>query len=90
METDNNQSVMEAVDEEIENIIRHRYMTAYEQRTETLKNEIRAVEDQFRLAGALSSGAFVKKTLELLCKAARDIVFTVFSIPPKKYVLNMG
>lgn len=68
---------MEAAEKELQNILVLRFNTAFERRMETLTHEIQAAEDEFRLAGALHSGAFVKKILELRCKAVRDIVLGV-------------
>jgi hypothetical protein len=76
MEANNLESPMEAAEKEFQNIIKLRFMTAFEKGMESLKREIQAAEDEFRLARALQSGAFVKKLLELRCKAAGDIVST--------------
>lgn len=71
---DTSTSTMEAAEKELQKILVLRFNTAFERRMETLKHEMQAAEDEFRLAGALHSGAFVKKILELRCKAVRDIV----------------
>lgn len=70
-------NTMEAAEKELQNILALRFNTEFEKRMDTLKHEIQAAEDQFRLAGALHSGAFVKKILDLRCKAVRDMVLGV-------------
>ncbi len=77
---------MKTAEEELQKIIRLHFNTAFERRMEALKGEIQAADDEFRLAGALHSGAFVKRLIELRCKAIRDIVSTTFETAREKRV----
>ncbi len=75
---------METAENELWKIIHLRFATAFEKRTEELKGEIQAAEDEFSLHGALQSGAFVKQLIALRSKAARDVVLTTFEAAREK------
>lgn len=80
MEVDKKESAVEAAEKEVANIVEKRSTTAFEKRLEALRDEIEVTANEFSLRGVLHSGMFVKKVIELRCKAVGDIILERFNI----------
>ncbi len=78
--------VAEAVEKEMENIIRLRFSTAYEKRVKSLKEEIEVAHNELTRQGLGRSGALVKKLIALHSKSVRDIAFDVFRSFKEEYL----